>query len=245
MEKYSPDKNCLVMTRDEVRAFDSWAINTLGIPGMVLMENAGRSCAELIKDKLKDVAGPEACPPYSLGRRVCIFCGMGNNGGDGYVIARHLINSGYKVVVVVCGDRNKIKGDAKLNLDILEGLGQRIERLDLRAGDIGGQVGAFAADADMLVDSLFGTGLSGQLSDEYKQLIESINAQDCPILAVDIPSGLDCDSGQPLGAAIRADYTVTFVAVKKGFTSAGNAAVYTGEIFTASIGVEPANKTSD
>ena len=234
MEKYSPDKNCIVMTRDEVRAFDSWAINTLGIPGMVLMENAGRSCAELIKDKLKDVAGP----------KVCIFCGTGNNGGDGYVIARHLINNGYKVAVVICGDRNKIKGDAKLNLDILERLGRRIERLNLRAGDIGGQVKAFAADADMLVDSLFGTGLGGQLSDEYKQLIESMNAQSCPILAVDIPSGLDCDSGRPLGAAIRADYTVTFVAVKKGFTSAGGAAAYTGEIFTASIGVEPADGTS-
>jgi hydroxyethylthiazole kinase-like uncharacterized protein yjeF len=243
MEKYSPDKKCVVMSREEVRAFDSWAINTLGIPGMVLMENAGRSCAELIKDKLKDVAGPKACPPYSLGRRVCIFCGTGNNGGDGYVIARHLINSGFKVVVVVCGDRNKIKGDAKLNLDILERLGQRIERLSLRDSDIAGQVGAFAADADMLVDGLFGTGLSGQLSDEYKQLIESINAQSCPILAVDIPSGLDCDSGQPLGAAIRASYTVTFVAVKKGFTFARSAAAYTGEIFVASIGVEPADKT--
>jgi NAD(P)H-hydrate epimerase len=235
MEKYSPGKNCVVMTRDEVRAFDNWAINTLGIPGVVLMENAGRSCAELIKDKLKDVPNP----------RVCIFCGTGNNGGDGYVIARHLINSGFKVVVVVCGDRDKIKGDAKLNLDILERLGQRIERLNLRDGDIAGQVKAFAADADMLVDGLFGTGLSGQLSDEYKQLIESINAQSCPILAVDIPSGLDCNSGQPLGAAIRASYTVTFVAVKKGFTLAGGTALYTGEIFVASIGVEPQNETSD
>ena len=253
MEKYSPDKNCIVMTRDEVRAFDSWAINTLGIPGMVLMENAGRSCAELIKDKLKDVAGPKACPPYSftlrratengLGRRVCIFCGTGNNGGDGYVIARVLINSGFKVVVVVCGDRNKIKGDAKLNLDILERLGQRIERLNLRDSDIAGQVGAFAADADMLVDSLFGTGLGGQLSDEYKQLIESVNSRNCPILAVDIPSGLDCDSGQPLGAAIRATYTVTFVAVKKGFTTGSTASLHTGEIFVASIGVEPADET--
>ena len=73
MEKYSPDKKCVVMTRDEVRAFDAWAINTLGIPGVVLMENAGRSCAELIIDKLKDVAEP----------KVCIFCGTGNNGGMG------------------------------------------------------------------------------------------------------------------------------------------------------------------
>ncbi|MHC4172401.1 MAG: NAD(P)H-hydrate epimerase [Planctomycetota bacterium] len=233
MEKYSPDKKCVVMSRDEVRAFDSWAINTLGIPGMVLMENAGRSCAELIKDKLKDVAGP----------KVCIFCGTGNNGGDGYVIARVLINSGFEVVVVICGDLNKIKGDAKLNLDILERLGGRIERLNLRAGDIADQVKAFAADADMLVDSLFGTGLGGQLSDEYKQLIESINSRNCPILAVDIPSGLDCDSGQPLGAAIRATYTVTFVAVKKGFTTANTASQYTDEIFVASIGVVPADET--
>ena len=228
MEKYSPDKKFVVMTRDEVRKVDSWAINTLGIPGVVLMENAGRSCAELIKDKLKDVAAP----------KVCIFCGIGNNGGDGYVIARHLLNSGFEVVVVICGDREKIKGDAKINLDILERLGQPIEQLNLRDGDVPAQVKTLAAGADMIVDSLFGTGLSGQLKNEYKQLIESINACNCPILAVDIPSGLDCDSGQPLGAAIKADYTVTFVAVKKGFTS-GSAAQYTGEIFVAPIGVEP------
>ena len=220
------------MSRDEVRAFDSWAINELGIPGVVLMENAGRSCAELIKEELAGAANP----------KVCIFCGTGNNGGDGYVIARHLLNSGFEVVVVVCGERKKIKGDAKINLDILEGLGQPIEQLNLKESDISGRVVSFAADADMLVDSLFGTGLSGELSDEYKQLIERINAQHCAILAVDIPSGLDCDSGRPLGAAIKADYTVTFAAVKKGFTSAETAAPYTGEIFVASIGVEPANR---
>jgi NAD(P)H-hydrate epimerase len=261
MEKYSTGKNCLVMTRDEVRAFDSWAINTLGIPGVVLMENAGRSCAELIKDKLKHISKP----------KVCIFCGTGNNGGDGYVIARHLVNSGFKVVVVLCGGRDKVKGDAKINLDVLERLGQPIERLDLTDSNIPSQnvtlseakglislkkeiprgarndilcsniserVKNFTAGADMLVDAIFGTGLSGRLSNEYVVLIESINAQSCPILAVDIPSGLDCDTGQPLGAAIRASYTVTFVAVKKGFTIA-DAAQWTGKVFVASIGVEP------
>lgn len=227
MEKYSPDKKCVLMTKEQVRAVDSWAINTLGVPGVVLMENAGRSCAELIKDKLQDIAHP----------KVCIFCGTGNNGGDGYVIARHLLNSGFEVVVAICGNRHKVKGDAKINLDILERLGQPIEQLNLIFGDVPAQVKVFAADADMLVDGLFGTGLGGQLSDKYKQLIETINACNCPILAVDIPSGLDCDSGQPLGAAIKADYTVTFVAVKKGFAS-GSAAKYTGEIFVASIGVE-------
>jgi len=220
-----------VMSRDEVRAFDRWAINELGVPGVVLMENAGRSCAELIQDKLADVTAP----------RVCIFCGTGNNGGDGYVIARHLLNSGFEVAVVICGDRTKVKGDAKINLDILERLGQPIKQLDLRDADIPGRVKAFAAGVDMLVDGLFGTGLKGSLSEEYKQLIESINSLDCPILAVDIPSGLDCDTGQPLGAAVGATYTVTFAAVKKGFTLANTAAQYTGEIFVASIGVEPAD----
>jgi NAD(P)H-hydrate epimerase len=230
MEKYSADKKYVVMSRDEVRAFDAWAINELGIPGVVLMENAGRSGAEFIKKELAGVTNP----------KVCIFCGTGNNGGDGYVIARHLLGSGFEVVVVVCGDRNKVKGDAKTNLDVLAGLGRSIEQLNLDDGDIPGRVNTFAADADMLVDGLFGTGLNGQLSDEYKQLIESINSQHRPILAVDIPSGLDCDTGEPLGAAIRASYTVTFVAVKKGFSSA-KASAYTGEIFVASIGIEPAN----
>jgi hydroxyethylthiazole kinase-like uncharacterized protein yjeF len=226
MEKYSPDKKFVVMSREEVRAFDTWAINTIGIPGVVLMENAGRSCAELIIDKLKDAAGP----------KVCIFCGTGNNGGDGYVIARHLINRGIQVVVVVCGDRNKIKGDAKTNLDILEQMGESIELLNPSGPGIAGRIEHFGAGAGIIVDSLFGTGLRGQLSNEYRRLIDSINACNCPVLAVDIPSGLDCDAGEQLGAAIRAAWTVTFVAVKKGFVSE-IAAQYTGEIFVASIGI--------
>jgi hydroxyethylthiazole kinase-like uncharacterized protein yjeF len=160
MEKYSPDKKFVVMTKEQVRAVDSWAINELGVPGVVLMENAGRSCAELIKDKLKDIASP----------KVCIFCGTGNNGGDGYVIARHLLNSSFEVVVVICGNREKVKGDAKINLDILERLGRPIEQLNLRDGDVPAQVKTFAASADMIVDGLFGTGLSGQLRDDYKKL---------------------------------------------------------------------------
>jgi hydroxyethylthiazole kinase-like uncharacterized protein yjeF len=229
MEKYSPGKKCVVLSREEVRAFDRWAINELGVPGVVLMENAGRSCAELIKDKLAGTANP----------KVCIFCGTGNNGGDGYVIARHLLNSGFKVVVIICGDRSKIKGDAKINLDILERLGQCVEQLDLSDSNMMRRLKAFCSGADMVVDGLFGTGLQGELRDEYKQLIEGINAQNSPILAVDIPSGLDCDTGEPLGAAVKARWTVTFVAVKKGFTLSEAVAKYTGEIFVASIGVEP------
>lgn len=233
MEKYTPDKKCIVMTRDEVRAFDKWAINTLGIAGVVLMENAGRSCAEMIKEKLAGITNP----------KVCIFCGTGNNGGDGYVIARSLLNSGFRVAVTICGERKKIKGDAKANLDILEKLGQPIEQLNLKDDNIPKRVKVFTAGADILLDALLGTGLKGHLKGEYLELIESINARNLSVLAVDIPSGLDCDTGEPLGAAIKATYTVTFVAVKKGFTLSRNVAEYTGEIFVASIGVEPDAQT--
>jgi NAD(P)H-hydrate epimerase len=226
MEKYSPEKECVVMTRDQVRAVDAWAINELGVPGVVLMENAGRGCAEFIREKLDGTAEP----------KVCIFCGTGNNGGDGYVIARHLSNGGFKVTVVVCGDRTRIKGDAKINLDILDRMGLAIDQLNLAEDDVGARVRELTAGAHLIVDSLFGTGLSGQIRGDYRRLIETLNACACPILAVDIPSGLDCDTGRPLGAAIEASWTVTFVAVKKGFASA-QAARYTGEVFVASIGV--------
>ena len=234
MEKYTPDKKCIVMTRDEVRAFDKWAINTLGIAGVVLMENAGRSCAEMIKEKLAGIKNP----------KVCIFCGTGNNGGDGYVVARNLLNSGFRVAVTICGEKSKIKGDAKANLDILEKLGQPIEQINLKNDNIPNKVKAFTASTDMLVDALLGTGLEGKLKGEYLELVESINERNLPVLAVDIPSGLDCDIGKPLGTAIKATYTVTFVAVKKGFTLSRDAAEYTGEIFVASIGVEPNVQTA-
>lgn len=229
MERYEPSKKCRIMSRDEVRAVDRWAIETIGVSGVVLMENAGRSAAELAWAKLEDVARP----------RVCIFCGTGNNGGDGYVIARHLLNRGVQVEVVICGDVAKIHGDAKANLDILEHLGCAAERLRPDRSDLAAAVRAMAEGADMVVDALFGTGLQGQLRSDYQGLVNAINALGVPILSVDIPSGLDCDTGEPLGAAIRAACTVTFVAVKKGFLASATACDYTGELYIASIGVEP------
>lgn len=228
MEKYSSDKKYKIMTREEARAFDFWAINTIGVPGVVLMENAGRSCAELIREKLKNVAGPE----------VCIFCGTGNNGGDGYVIARHLRNFGYKIKVIILGNEDKIKGDARINLDILRAMNQPIEQIDPDAPGIEKKIEKLAANANMIVDGILGTGLSGEVKSGYRRIIETINTLKCPVLAIDIPSGLDCDTGRVLGAAIKADFTVTFGALKKGFT-AEQATRYTGEIYIASIGVEP------
>jgi NAD(P)H-hydrate epimerase len=217
------------MSRQEVRRVDAWAIQEIGVPGVVLMENAGRSCAELAREKLADMEKP----------RVCIFCGTGNNGGDGYVIARHLLNAGHHVRIALCGDRERVRGDARINLNILERLGHRVEQLDPAEVDVAARVRALGGEADLIVDALFGTGLHGELKKEYQTLVEAINDLGRPVLAVDIPSGLDCDTGAPLGAAVRATCTVTFVAVKKGFAASAEASRYMGELYVASIGVEP------
>jgi NAD(P)H-hydrate epimerase len=229
MKKFQPDQKCLFMSRDEVRAFDAWAINELGIPGIVLMENAGSKCSQFIIETLSKTKKPG----------VCIFCGTGNNGGDGFVIARHLFNAGFAVTVVVCGSIAKIKGDARINFDVLTGLGLKIDRLDMEGTEtIEARVTKLAGESNMIIDAIFGTGLTGTVRDEYKRLIESINGLGCPVLSVDIPSGMDCDTGLPLGASIKANCTITFVAVKKGFVFE-NTRIYTGDIFVASIGVEP------
>jgi NAD(P)H-hydrate epimerase len=233
MKIYSPQNKQIVMTAKQVRNFDSFAINDLKIPGVVLMENAGRSCAELIIEKLAGKENP----------KVTIFCGTGNNGGDGFVIARHLLNANFKVTVAICGDPQKIKGDAKVNLQILENIRQPIEILNPQISDIAAQVGRLSQNADMLVDAIFGTGLSGNLNPDHIRLIEALNAQNRKVLAIDIPSGLNCDSGLPQPAAIKADFTVTFVAVKKGFANP-LAVAHTGQIFIASIGIEPSEPNS-
>lgn len=231
MKKFDPTDadGFVVMSRSEVRRFDAWAINELGIPGIVLMENAGRSCTELIIDKLADIDNP----------KVCIFCGTGNNGGDGYVIARHLAGAAIDTSVVICGDKSKVKGDALTNLNIIEGLKLSVHQLEMTPGQIAGQVKEFVHGSDMLVDALFGTGLKGELTAPYPELINVINTCNLPVVAVDIPSGLDCDTGRPLGEAIKAVDTVTFVALKKGFVAGADSINYTGQIHIASIGVEP------
>jgi hydroxyethylthiazole kinase-like uncharacterized protein yjeF len=221
-------EDCAVMSREQVRAFDARAINELGVHGVVLMENAGRSCAEYI---IEHFGGHH-------GAKVCIFCGTGNNGGDGYVIARHLVNAGFETLVVICGDRGRVKGDARINLSIIERMGVLIAGLELLSGNIPVQVQRFTAGCDMVVDALFGTGLRGELGSEHAQLITCLNVCECPIVAVDIPSGLDCDTGLPLPVCIEAEATVTFAAVKKGFVSV-EAAKATGRVYIASIGVEP------
>ena len=218
------------MSRQQVRLFDRQAIEEFGISGLVLMENAGRSCAELAMQML----GPE---PQD--KSVAVFCGAGNNGGDGFVIARHLHNRGVGVKVIICADRGKIKGDALANLLIIEKIKVPVVETDLRPEKILPQVNSFCVGCGLIVDALFGTGLKGEIPSVYSQLIACINAAGLPILAVDIPSGLDCDLGVPLPVCIRAEATVSFVAAKKGFFENPQVRDVIGRLYIASIGVNP------
>lgn len=209
-------------SRDEVRAIDRCAIETLGVPGVVLMENAGRNATDATESFLGGLAG----------RRLAVVAGAGNNGGDGYVIARHLAMRGADVVTFLVAGLEKITGDAEINLRVLRNLGGEVRQV---AGAVGGLAADLAA-FDAVVDAVGGTGIRGALRGDLALAVEQINAAGRPVVAVDIPTGLDCDTGQAVGPVVQADLTVTFVARKLGFDAPG-AAAYTGEVRVVDIGV--------
>ncbi len=216
------------LTRDEVREVDRIAIEELGIPGAVLMENAAAGAARLILAEL----GPERA-----GSRAAILCGGGNNGGDGYAIARHLHNAGVEVEVFAIVEPGALKGDARINADVALRMGIPVRALE-EQGDIVEAMGAAAAAA-VRVDALLGTGFRGELRGKALSLLALLD----PIrrglaVAVDLPSGLDCDSGRACEHTFRADLTATFVAPKVGFASPG-AGPYLGRVETVSIGTPP------
>jgi len=211
------------LTRDEVRAIDRAAIETLGIPGVILMENAGRNCADAIEEFLGTAAG----------RSVAVVAGGGNNGGDGYVIARHLAMRGANVVTFITCPPEKISGDAAANLRAIEALRHDVRRLE---GEEPGDLAKALAQFDVVVDAVGGTGIRGALRGDAAIAVQQINASGRPVVAVDIPTGLDCDTGSADGPAVRAEMTVTFVAPKKGFDSPG-ARQYTGTVVVAHIGI--------
>ena len=216
------------LSRDQVRDIDRRAIDEYGMSGLVLMENAGRGVA----DKL--------CQ-FGIYGRVVICCGTGNNGGDGFVIARHLDLRAIRALVLVfsaeietdAAGRRRPKGlsaDAAVNYDILnktdvpielhstgDGLAERIKR------------------SSFVVDALLGTGARGDARPPLDAVIDEMNRCGAPIVAVDVPSGLDCDSGQPSRHTIRAIHTCTFVAPKPGFFVPG-AEQYTGKVHVLDIG---------
>jgi NAD(P)H-hydrate epimerase len=210
------------LSRDEVRELDRRAIHEFGVPPVVLMENAGRGAAELLA-RLN-----------SERERVLILCGPGNNGGDGFVIARHLQNLGHDVDVLLFGNIEQLSPDAKVNGAIWQKSGPLwtvdvTQPLDLDTRRI------IAGAPGWIVDAIFGTGLTRPLASPFDEVVAAVNARGRPVLAVDIPSGLDCDTGEPIGPAIRAAHTATFVAPKKGFRNPA-AAAWTGEVHILDIG---------
>lgn len=215
------------MSRQQVRDYDAWAIHTMGVPGTTLMENAGRSAAEVAMGMLTGISHPF----------ISIFCGAGNNGGDGFVIARHLVNCGVKVQIILCAGREKIKGDAQINFLTCEKMGIPVIDLDLTEGKIHQEIYDLCSNSALIVDAIFGTGFKGELSSPFAALITCINSLGIAILAVDIPSGLDCDTGEPLPVCIEAAATVSFVAAKKGFFTQGKTHSVLGRLYIASIGI--------
>jgi len=214
----------LVLGREEVRACDRVAIERYEISGLVLMENAGLGAAQYILSLMEN-------PSDS---RVCIVAGTGNNGGDGFVVARHIINAGVAVEVILCGSPERIGGDARSNLRIIEHLDIPIHQIDQMGR---AKFSDMLRQSDLLVDAMLGTGTAGPARQPFRTAIETINQANKKVIALDIPSGLDCDTGEPLEVAVRADYTITFAAMKKGFQNS-RAAEYTGRVKVVSIGIK-------
>jgi len=215
-----------VATREEIRAFDRWAIETLGVPGIILMENAGRQIAEAARAMIAEKTSP----------RVLVLAGPGNNGGDGFVVARHLALDKIRAEVVLLAPPEKITCDAATNLAILETMGLPVHILAGEVEKTLRELGPMLARADLVVDGLLGTGTRGRVREPFASVIRAVNDAGRPVLAIDIPSGLDPDTGRPLGETVRATKTVTMAAVKVGFRKQG-AAQYTGEVILADIGV--------
>lgn len=220
------------LTRAEVREVDRRAIEELGMPGCVLMENAGLGLTDRVVEEL---AARGAEPGCAVG----IVCGRGNNGGDGFVLARHLELRGYRPRLAYCGRVADARRDtdAGINLTVVERSGLALS--EATDGEALAALLASWSDVPLLVDALFGTGLEGELREGARGLVEALDAAPVPKVAVDIPSGLDCDAGGPLGAAVRAVRTVTFVAPKAGFATDG-AEAFTGRVDVVSIGCPPA-----
>ena len=212
----------IALTRDQVRRIDELAIREYGIPGIVLMENAGRGAAEIIERTY----GPRGS--------ALVVCGTGNNGGDGFVIARHLHNAGWSVRVLIAGDPLRFSPDAATNDRIIQAM--ELERTVAVDGETQRKVVDSTSANDVVIDALLGTGFSEIVRSPLAELIATLNgSKKRAMVAVDVPSGLDCDTGEPGGVAVRAHLTITFVAPKRGFVVEG-ARPYVGRCEVVGIG---------
>jgi NAD(P)H-hydrate epimerase len=207
----------MFLSRSQVREVDRRAISEFHIPGIVLMENAALGAADVACDMLdNDCVG-----------QVLILCGGGNNGGDGLAVARHLHNRGADVSLALTIDPANYKGDALLNWQIVSAMKIPWEPADPHR--------IAQTKALLIIDAIFGTGLTEEPREPFANIVRAVEATHIPVLSIDLPSGMDSDTGSPVGACIRATRTVTFIAEKKGFASPA-ARPYLGQVTVAPIG---------
>jgi NAD(P)H-hydrate epimerase len=214
--------NALVFSRAGLRELDRRAVEEFHIPILVLMENAGRAVAEAALKMTRGKGG------------VLVLCGPGNNGGDGLVAARHLHNAGMAVTVILLSPREAYKDATGAQLKIVDAMKLPVEVLSAGHEEFR-DWHVEAGPEDIVIDALFGTGLSRAVEGVAADLIRAVNSSRRRVIAVDIPSGLDCDTGAQLGVAVRAVETVSFCGVKKGFSSSGGKE-FCGKVVVADIG---------
>ncbi len=220
-------RNFSPLTAAEAKKIDGKIQSAYGMSVLALMENAGRAVAEEAERKLT---------PQS---RIVVFCGKGNNGGDGFVAARHLWARGFRPDVFLAGKKKEVKNEARVNLDILLKLNKKVFEVSDKTV---GRVGRNASSSDMVIDALLGVGLSGEVHGVSRSLIQAINRSQAYILSVDIPSGLDATTGEILGCSVKADKTVTFLAPKKGMLI-GSGPSHCGKVVVRDLGI-PLEKLS-
>lgn len=213
-----------VATAEQMQELDRKAIEAYRIPGILLMENAGRGATEEILSAFPDLSK----------KKVAVIAGKGNNGGDGFVIARHLMNKGISVKVILLTDPKSLRGDAETNHYIFHRMkGEVIPSPSTKDYQ---KVKRDVEKADLLIDAIFGTGLDAEVRGYYREVIDHLNTLQKPIVAIDIPSGLNANTGKPLGVAVRATLTVTFGLPKMGLLLSPGAD-YVGTLKVVDIGI--------
>ena len=219
----------LLVTANQIQDIDKQTIESFGIPGLVLMENAGRGAFDFLIKKVKHITQ----------KKVAVIAGRGNNGGDGFVIARYLMEKDIPVTTFLLSTQKKVVGDAKVNMDLLQKLCDRSNTcsiVEIADADAFKELKSRILHHDLFIDAILGTGLNSDVRGFFKDAIDLINSSQGFVFSVDIPSGLHSDTGQPLGIAVRADATATFAFAKAGhLLYPGNS--YTGDLEIIDIGI--------
>jgi ADP-dependent NAD(P)H-hydrate dehydratase / NAD(P)H-hydrate epimerase len=210
-----------IVTAEQMREIDRRATDEYRVPSLLLMENAGIRTCEVAADLLEDLAG----------KRILIIAGKGNNGGDGFVAARHLSGAGASVTVAIAADVDEVKGDARTNLEIVFRMGIRALQI-IQQGDLDDSL----ASCDLVIDALLGTGIKGPVTGIAAEIIDAVNASGKPVVSVDLPSGVNADTGELAGPCVHATETVTLALPKIGVVTYP-AAKYTGRLTVADIGI--------